>query len=256
VSVARLHHELRGPAGAPVVVLANSLGTTTALWDRQLPALEPRFRVLRFDHRGHGGSEVPPGPYTIDDLGRDALGLLDTLRIRRASFCGTSLGGMVGIWLAANAPERIERLALCCTSAFVGPGPGYAARAERVRTEGIAPIAEQVVARWFTPAFREREAATVARFTAMLEATPAEGYAGCCEALETMDLRPALPCVAAPTLVLAGADDAALPPAGHAAPLAAGIAGARLVVVPGAAHLAGVEAPGQVNRVLLEHLEG
>ena len=245
-SRARLAYQLGGPEQAPVLVLGNSMGTTMAMWDDQLPALSGRFRVLRYDHRGHGASEAPPGPYRIDQLGDDLLGLLDELGLDRVSFCGLSLGGMIGIWLAANAPERVDRLVLCCTSAKVDPGP-YLERAATVRAGGTGSVAGQVVERWFTPAFRERAPETVARTVAMLAATPDEGYAGCCEAIAAMDLRDGLGSIAAPTLVIAGGDDPATP-APHAEAIVAAVAGAQLTVVPAAAHLANIEQPHQITQ--------
>ena len=250
----RLGFELTGPEGAPVLVLSNSLGTTTAMWDDQLAALQGRFRVLRYDHRGHGGSEVPAGPYTIDDLGLDLLGLLDDLGLERVSFCGLSLGGMVGMWLAARAPERLDRLALCCTSARLNPD-AFRERAARVRAGGMGPLVEEVTARWFTPGFRARAPGTVAGVAAMLAATPEEGYAGCCEAIAAMDLRGDLAAIGAPTLVVAGADDPATP-LPHARAIAAAVPHARLAVVADAAHLANIEQPQQVAGLLLDHLSG
>ena len=247
-----MNARLSGPEQAPVLVLSNSMGTTTAMWDDQLEALSRHHRVLRYDHRGHGGAGPPPGPYRMEQLGRDLLGLLDELELERVSFCGLSLGGMVGMWLAANAPERVERLALCCTSAKVDPGP-YLERAAKVRAGGTGSVAGEVVERWFTPGFRERAPETVARAVAMLLATPAEGYAGCCEAIAAMDLRPGLGSIAAPTLVVAGGDDPATPPA-HAEAIVAAIPAARLEVVAGAAHLANIEQPQRMTRLLLDHL--
>ncbi|HWC42750.1 MAG TPA: 3-carboxy-cis,cis-muconate cycloisomerase [Actinomycetota bacterium] len=240
---------LDGPEEAPVLVLANSMGTTMAMWDQQVAALAGRLRVLRYDHRGHGGSEVPPGPYRIEELGTDLLGLLDELGLGRVSFCGLSLGGMVGMWVAAHAPDRIDRLALCCTAATVN-GEVYLERAAKVRAGGTASVAEEVLSRWFTPSFRDD--AQLERAAGMLRATPDEGYAGCCEALAVMDLRDGLASITAPTLVLAGADDPATPPA-KAEAIAAAIPGARLDVVGGAAHLANIEQPERVTRLLLGH---
>jgi 3-carboxy-cis,cis-muconate cycloisomerase/3-oxoadipate enol-lactonase len=248
---ARLAYELSGPEQAPVLVLSNSMGTTTAMWDGQVGPLAERLRVLRYDHRGHGASEVPPGPYRIEQLGGDLLGLLDRLGLTRVSFCGLSLGGMVGMWLAANAPERIDRLALCCTSAKVEADP-YLERAAKVRAGGTASVVDDVVLRWFTPAFRRAAPDQVQRAAAMLEATSDEGYAGCCEALAAMDLRPGLAAITAPTLVIAGADDPATPPR-HAEAIVAGIGNARLEVVAGAAHLASVEQPERIARLLVDH---
>ena len=245
-------YELTGPEQAPVLVLANSMGTTMSMWDDQLPDLGRHLRVLRYDHRGHGASEIPPGPYTLEQLGRDLLSLLDDLELERVSFCGLSMGGMVGMWLAANAPDRIDRLALCCTSAKVDPDP-YLERAANVRANGTGSVVDDLVERWFTPAFRQAAPRAVAKAVAMLAATSDEGYAGCCEAIAAMDLRADLPAISAPTLVIAGADDPATPPP-HAAAIVAAIGGARLEVVAGAAHLANIQQPKLVTRLLLDHL--
>lgn len=242
-----------GPPGAPVLVLGNSLGTTGELWRPNLAALAARFRVLRFEHRGHGGSAAPPGPYTIASLGRDVLALLDDSGAESVNYCGVSLGGMIGMWLAANAPGRIRALGLCCTSAYLPPAQMWADRAAGVRGGGMASISGQVVERWFTPAFRARDPATVAAFAATLDGVEPEGYAGCCEAIAAMDLRPSLGSITAPTLVVAGAEDPATPP-WHAAVIASGIKGSRLRVIRGGAHLANVSHPSEVTAALLAHL--
>ena len=249
----RLSATLTGPSDAPVLVLGNSLGTTSELWRPQEEALAGHYRLLRFDHPGHGGSPARPGPYSIAALGQDVLRLLDEFGIPAASYCGISLGGMIGIWLAANAPERIAGLGLCCTSAYLPPAGGWHDRAARVRAGGTAAVSGLAMGRWFTDAFRAREPDTVARIRADLEEVNPEGYAGCCEAIADMDLRPSLGQVRAPTLVIAGAEDPATPP-WHGAAIAAGIPGARLRVVRGASHLANVSQPGEVTAVLLTHL--
>ncbi len=248
-----LHSVVEGPADAPVVVLSNSLGSTLQMWEPQLPALRERFRVVRYDLRGHGGSPVLPGPYSLAELGIDVCQLLDRLGVARASFCGLSLGGMIGLWLAAHGPERIERLVVCCSSARLGPPEAWRDRAATVRAHGTAAVAATVVSRWFTPAFAQRDAALVRRMRAMVAATPAEGYAACCEAIERMDLEPVLPSVRAPTLVIAGADDPATPP-DHARRITAGVPAARLVVLDHAAHLASYERADAVTPLLLDHL--
>jgi 3-oxoadipate enol-lactonase len=234
------------------VVLSNSLGSTAEIWDRQVPTLAKDYRVVRYDHRGHGESPVPPGPYTIAELGEDVLRLLDSLGVERASFCGLSLGGMVGMWLAAHAPDRIERLVLLCTSARL-PREPWLERARVVRAEGTSAVADAVVGRWFTPGFAAREPDLVARMRAMMAATPAEGYAACCEAIAAMDLRDDLAHIRAATLVLSAADDPAIPPA-HPAAIAVAIPAARLVVIPDAAHLPTVEQHELVTQHILEHL--
>lgn len=259
----RLAASLEGPAAAPVLVLGNSLGTTLALWGPQVAALRQHFRLLRYEHRGHGSggpgtagwSPAPAGPYAIDELGRDVLALLDAHGIERALYCGISLGGMVGMWLAANAPDRIAGLGLCCTSAFLPPAAMWAGRAAQVRSAGMRSVVDQSLRRWFTPAFRSAEPATIRAFGRSLEGITAEGYAGCCEAVAGMDLRAALKSIGVPTLVIAGAEDQATPP-WHGAVIASGIRNSRLIVVRGASHLANVAAAGQVTTALLGHLLG
>lgn len=249
----RVHHRLEGPEDAPLVVLSNSLGTTHAMWDRQAEALSARFRVLRYDTRGHGDSPVPPGPYSMADLGGDVIELLDGLGLERASFCGLSIGGMTGLWLAVNAPERLDRLVLCSTTAHLPPRDAWLERAALVRAEGTAAVADSVLGRWFTPGFAEHEPAAVGRVREMLLSTPAEGYAACCEAIAEHDLRAELGGITAPTLVIAGEDDPATPPE-HGRRLEGGIPGARLLVVPDARHLANVEQPEAITRAIDGHL--
>jgi 3-oxoadipate enol-lactonase len=257
VSAVALHHEVSGPAHAPVLLLGASLGTTLALWpESQLRALEERMRVVRFDARGHGRSPAPPGPYEIADLGGDVLALMSRLGIERASYCGVSIGGMVGMWLAAQAPERIERLVLICTSPHVPPASRWAERAAAVLAAGTTEtIADEVVGRWVTPAFASRHPDVVSWLRAMLLSAPPEGYAACCGAIERMDLRADLAAIRAPTLVVAGADDQAIPP-DHGRAIAAAVSGARLEVLPRAAHLANVEHAGDVARLILTHCVG
>ncbi len=254
---AGLGYVVHGPDGAPVVVLGSSLGTDRRMWQPQLDALADRFRVVRYDHRGHGGSEVPEGPYGLADLAQDVVALLDTMGVDRFSAGGLSLGGMVAMWLAAHVPDRVERLALFCTSAYLPPAEGWLDRARAVRAGGTRAVADAVVARWFTPGFAAASPDVVAAQRAMLVATPAEGYASCCEAIAAMDLRDALVKVTAPTLVVAGRDDPATPPE-HARTIAACLGDCvpcRVEVVDGA-HLATVESPDACTALLLEHLAG
>jgi 3-oxoadipate enol-lactonase len=249
-----LHHEVAGPEDAPVVLLGGSLGTTLRMWDGQAPLAE-RLRLVRCDHRGHGGSPVPPGPYEIADLGRDVLALLDGLGLERASYCGLSIGGMVGIWLGAHAPERVDRLVLLCTSAHLPPASVWAERAAAVRRAGTTEvIADAVVERWLTPAHAAAHPGERARLRAMLASTSPDGYVACCGAIERMDLRADLGRIVAPTLVVSGASDPSTPPE-HQRAIAAAIRGARLETVAPAAHLAAVERAEAVNALILEHLE-
>ena len=248
-----LHHLFEGPEEAPVLVMANSLGTTLRMWDEGAPALRERFRLLRYDHRGHGGSPVPPGLYTIEDLGRDALALLDGLGIERFSWCGLSIGGMVGMWLASEAPERVEGLVLCCTSVLLGPRELWDERIRVARKEGMDALVDSVVVRWFTPEFFSAHPETVEKAAAMLRGTDPEGYAGCCAAIRDMDLRDRLGQIRAPTLVISAADDPATPPE-HGELIRDSIPGAGFEVIPRASHLANIEQSEAVTRAILDHL--
>jgi 3-oxoadipate enol-lactonase len=236
----RLHYEVHGPEGAPVLLLSNSLGTSAELWDAQLPAFQRSFRVVRYDTRGHGRSEAPPGPYTLDELGQDALSVLDAVGAERAHVCGISIGGLTALWLGLHAPQRVGRLVAANTSARVGTAELWNERMRRARSEGLTVLAEEAMARWFTPAFRERRPEVVEGLRRQLAACPVEGYAGCCAALRDADLTGALGGITSPTLIVAGAHDPATPAA----------AGERLrQIIPGAqlvtlecAHLSNVEA--------------
>ena len=248
-----LHHEFRGKRGSPALVFTGSLGTDLTMWTPQAELLKPRFCTLRYDIRGHGRSAVPSGPYSIDALGSDLLALLDRLGIERASLCGLSIGGMISMWVAAHAPERVERLVLCCTSARLGPPSAWLERAAIVRADGVGAIADAVLGRWFTPAFAGAHPDVIERMRGILAATPREGYAGCCEAIAEMDLIPDLPSIAAPTLVIAGEQDPATPPE-HGRRIADLIPGARFEVVSPAAHLATIERPDLTTAMILRFM--
>ena len=237
-----VHHRLDGSPDTPVLLLSHGLGTSLELWDTNLPSWTPRFRVLRYDQRGHGRSPIPDSGSTVDDLGRDVLELLDRLELDKVSFCGISLGGATGLWLAANAPDRIERLVVACSSATFGGPDQWLERAAAVRAHGIASIADTVVARWFTPAFAAAEPGIVRTYTEMLLRTPADGYAACCEAVAAWDFRDELGTVAVDTLVVAGADDSATP-VDHSREIAAGVGSSRIAMLEHAAHLANAERP-------------
>lgn len=253
VAAAELNYELEGPEGAPVVVFTGSLGTDITMWQPQTSRLRERFRTLRYEIRGHGRSSVPTGPYSMDDLGSDLVALLDRLAIERAHLCGLSIGGMISMWTAARAQDRVERVVLCCTSAELGPPEGWHERAATVRASGVEAVADAVLARWFTPGFRDAHPDVVEAMRQILSATPREGYAGCCEAIAAMDLTGDLPSITAPTLVLAGEDDPATPPE-HGRRIAELIPGARLELVSNAAHLASVERPDLTTMTILRFL--
>lgn len=250
-----LHHESRGPAGAPAVLFGASLGTTSHMWDPQVDALSGRWRTIAFDTRGHGGSPLGDGPATVPDLAGDVLALADSLGIDAFGYCGLSLGGAIGQVLAARHPDRVRALVLCCTSArFADGADAWRERATRVRAEGMEWLVEPSTGRWFTAGFPARQPGVVEGALAMLRETPPEGYAVGCEALAGFDGRPLLGDISAPTLVVAGAEDPATP-VGMSEELAAGIKDAELTVVPRAAHLAGVERPDVVTDAIARHLE-
>jgi 3-oxoadipate enol-lactonase len=248
-----VYHRVEGSAEGPPLILHASLGTTLEMWEPQVRSLS-RVRLIRHDHRGHGRSPVPPGPYTIADLGRDVLALADRLGLERFSYCGVSIGGMVGQWLAVHAPQRIDRLVLICTASHTPAPETFRERAATVRAAGgPAVVADGVVARWFTPALAQTQPELVARYREMIVATPAEGYASCAEAVASHDERRGLPQVAAPTLVIAGAQDQSLP-AELGRAIADAIPGARFALLDPAAHLASVERAREVNDLIAEHL--
>jgi 3-oxoadipate enol-lactonase len=242
-----LHYRIDGD-GERVVVLSGSLGTTLELWEPQLAALTPQFRVLRYDQPGHGRSELPE-ERTVAAFAQEVLALLDELGLERISFCGLSLGGAVGMRLALDASERIDRLVLCCTSARFASPEFWEDRARTVRRHGLDAVADTVLQRWFTAEFQD-----VRRYRQMLLSTPPEGYARCCEALRDWDVRDSLAAVRAATLVIAGSDDPSTPPEQLEA-IAGEIPGARLIVLPRARHLATVERSEEFNGALLGHLE-
>jgi 3-oxoadipate enol-lactonase len=250
----KVHSVVTGRTDGPVVVLSNSLGSTHRMWDAQLADLEQRFRVVRYDTRGHGDSPVPLGPYGIDDLADDLVALLDRLEVERAHIVGLSLGGMTAMKVAARNPDRVDRLVLLCTGARLAPASGWIDRAATVRRQGAVAVAEAVVERWFTAEHLTAHPDVRQRHELMVAATPAEGYAGCCEAIAALDLRDELSSIIAPTLAIAGADDPATPPA-KLQEIADGVKDGRLLIVSHAAHLANAEQPEAITRAIIEHLE-
>jgi 3-oxoadipate enol-lactonase len=249
-----LGHDIHGAANAPPLILGSSLGTTRAMWEPQLAALAERYRVVRYDHCGHGTSPVPQEPIRLEYLGRAVLDLADHLEVPWFHYAGLSLGGMVGMWLAVNAPERVDRMVLLCTSAYLPPAEAWLERAQVVEQQGCGAIADFIVGRWFTPSFARERQDVVRSFTASLTATPPRGYAACCRVIAQMDLRDELARIILPTLVIAGADDPATPADAHARVIAAGVPSAELEVVEHAAHLANVEQPEIVTGLILDHL--
>lgn len=237
------------------LILGSSLGTTRAMFDDNAPGLETRMRLIRYDLRGSAGQPTPPGAWEIADFGRDMLALMDRSRIERASIGGVSLGGIAALWLAAHAPERVERIVAACTTAHFGDPEFWRERARTVRAAGSTEVvADAVVERWLTPAFAAAHPDVRASLRAMLVATPAEGYAAACDALARMDLRDDLGSIGAPTLVIGAAEDPATP-LQHQQAIADAIPGARLEVIADAAHLANVQQPEAFNRLVLDHME-
>ena len=245
---ARIHYDVAGPLGAPALVFSNSLGATLSMWDPQMPVFEKQFRVLRSDTRGHGQSSVTPGPYTIDQLGRDVISLLDELQLDRVYFCGLSMGGQTGMWLALNAADRFHKLVLCNTAAKIGTPEVWNTRIEGVRKGGMKSISSAVMERWFSADYRAKSPDVIASTKLMLEGTNPGGYVANCAAIRDFDARESIAAIHVPTLVIAGTHDAATTPVdgryleGH-------IAGARYVEL-NAAHLSNIENRDRFNTEL------
>jgi len=246
------YYTLDGPAQAPVLMFSNSLGTDHRMWDAQLPALTGRLQVLRYDTRGHGQSPASPGPYRVEQLGRDVLALLDALALERVHFCGLSLGGLIGQWLAINAPERVDKLILSNTAAKIGTADAWNARIQQVEAQDLAALAEAAVARWFTPAFQLAQPAQVQQIVAQFQATSAAGYAACCAAVRDADFWQDVRRIAAPTRVFAGTDDPVTTVA-DGEYLVRHIPQAFLLPLR-AAHLANIEGASAFNAALLRIL--
>jgi len=247
-----VNYSLSGPDGAPVLIFSNSLGANLSMWDLQIPKLEKEFRVLRFDTRGEGRTAVTPGPYTIEQLGDDVLRLMDFLNVPRAHFCGLSMGGMIGMWLGLNAPNRLAKLVLSNTAAKIGTADAWNTRIEKVRQGGMKAVSATVCERWFTPGFRTREPAIFARTQQMIESMPPEGYAACCAAVRDFDERSRVAQIRTPTLVIAGTHDAATPVA-DGRWLSEQIPGARYVELD-VSHLSNIEASANFTAALLDFL--
>ena len=257
----QLAYTLDGPAGAPVVMFSNSLGTRLSSWEAQAEALSGRFRVLRYDSRGHGMSGLfgvdEPGRrgegYTLAQLGGDVLDLLDALDIETVDFCGISMGGLTGLWLAIHAGHRLRRLVVANSAARIGTASAWTERAELVLVEGMASVAAGAAGRWFTPDFIARAPATVARLIEGLRTCERRGYAACCLALAEADLRSEIAAITVPTLLMAGAQDP-VTTVEHGRMTQEHISGASYVELP-ASHLSNIEAETAFNRHLLRFLD-
>jgi 3-oxoadipate enol-lactonase len=254
VNGARLFYTLSGAATNPVLLFSNSLGTTVDMWEPQLAAFESRYRILRYDMRGHGQSDLTNGTCSIATLGKDVVALLDELRIPKVHFCGLSIGGVIGQWIGAHAGQRLESLLLCNTAAKIGTPEIWNQRIADVTHDGMASITDSVLQRWFTPAFRNRSPDLIAAWRAMLLANDPRGYALLCAALRDMDQRALVRSIRLPTCIVAGDQDP-VTTVEDAEFLEASIAGATLVRLP-AAHISNVEASSLFNAAVTEFLQG
>jgi 3-oxoadipate enol-lactonase len=243
---------LDGPENAPPLMLSNSLGTNLHMWDPQIPELTKHFRVIRYDSRGHGQSGAPDGPYSIEELGRDALAIMDALELDQVHWIGLSKGGMIGQWLLTHAPERIGRAVLANTGSHMPPPDLWNQRVRTALDKGMEELTPGVIERWFTPEFRAREPETVEKIVRMLHTTPAQGYAGSCSAIRDMDQREAIRSVTNPVLVVVGSRDPATPPE-MGKLIADSIRGARIVTLD-AAHLSNIEQAEAFNQAVVDFL--
>ena len=251
LSTHQLHYRVDGDAG-PWVVFCNSLGTDLHMWDAQVEALSTRFRVLRYDRRGHGQSTAAPGPYTLADLGGDVLALMDALEIERAHFCGLSIGGLVGQWLGIHAPERIERLVVCATAVKIGTAESWNQRIALVQDRGLTPLLDATADRWFTPDFIAANPGVVKDILARFAAVSAEGYAGCCAALAGADLGADIGRITVPVLAISGDDDPVCTPDDLQA-IADGVADGRHLSLPGR-HIVNIESAGAFSSALADFM--
>lgn len=249
----RMFYRLEGNDGLPTLVLSHSIGTDHQMWEPQVSDLLPHFKILRLDTRGHGASDAPAGEYSIERLGRDALALTDQLGISKFAFCGLSLGGAIGQWIALHAANRLSHLVLANTSAQFGPAANWQARIQAVRQGGMAAIADMVIGRFFSPRSVAEKNPYVAGILSVLRGTSPDGYVGCCAALRDVDHCRELRNIKVPTLVISGELDIATPWSGHGEILAREISGARSVLLP-AAHLSNLERPRSFSAALLEFL--
>lgn len=243
-----------GPEDGPCVMLCNGIMSNFSMWDRQVPALADRYRVLRFDNRGHGGTELTPPPYAMETLAADACGLLDALGIDRVHFVGASLGGMVGQLFAVTYPDRLASLAFLGTLSVMGPPQMWDDRFEAARADGLTALMPNMMERWFSPGFRKTQAAIVADVVATVTATAVDGYIGCGSAIRNMNQTPILKDIKVPTLVMSGGEDPGVPLA-ETTMIHDSIPGAEKVIIDGARHLFGIEKPEETNRALREFLD-
>jgi 3-oxoadipate enol-lactonase len=251
-----LHYRMDGPGYGPVVILSNSLAADLTMWDLQVPVLiRAGYQVLRYDTRGHGRSAVPEGPYTLEMLAADIIGLMDFIGLERAHFCGLSMGGMAGQMLAARYGSRLDSLFISSTAAYIPPRELWDERIESVREKGMPAVADATIERWFTSPGRERLAAEVGRIRKVILATSAEGYCACCAAIRDMDLREMIRSIENRTLIVVGEQDQGTP-VSSAESIHRSIPFSDLRVIPGAAHFVNVEQARMFNDILLGFLQG
>ena len=251
-----INYELSGPADAPVVMLSHSLAASLAMWGPQMGVLATRYRVLRYDLRGHGSSDAPNGPYTFDMLAGDALGLLNALNIKRCHFVGLSIGGMIGQALGLRAASEIASLTLCATSSRMPAEMQsvWDARIAQTRSHGVASIANGTMERWFTPGFHVAHATTIAEVGAMIAGTSATGFAGCASAIKMLNFTDQLKKISLPTLLIVGRDDPGTPVASSEV-IQREIVGSEMVVLENAMHICNIEQAELFNRALLGFLD-
>jgi 3-oxoadipate enol-lactonase len=249
----QINVEVSGPENAPALMLSNSLGTNLHMWDDQADAFSKHFRLIRYDRRGHGKSAAPKGPYSMEMLGRDVLGILDALNIKKTNWCGLSMGGMVGQWLGANAPDRVDKMVYSNTSSYYPDKTPWQDRIKQVREKGLGSLVDGNMQRWFTDDFRAKAPETLTRMKSIFVTSNVDGYIGCCEAIRDMDFRNTNPTVKAPVLVIVGSKDPATPPvAGEAIQKA--IPGAKLASLD-AAHISNMEQPKLYTETVLNFLK-
>lgn len=248
----KIHYELSGDQDRPILVLGNSLGSNLRMWDKVLPRFEEQYRVLRYDMRGHGGSSVPAGPYTLHQLGHDVLSLLDFLGMDRVNFCGLSMGGQVAMWLAIHAPQRLNRIVLANTGARILTPEMWDLRIAAIQQNGMNALAPASLERWFTPQYRQQHPDEMSIIQAMIASTNPAGYCACCSALRDADLRAAVQSITTPTLVITGTHDPATPPSDGRA-ICAALPHSQYLELD-ASHLSAWERAGEFSHAVLQFL--
>jgi 3-oxoadipate enol-lactonase len=251
-----VNYTLEGPASGPVITMSNSLASNLSMWDPQMPVLTSRYRVLRYDTRGHGGTDAPAGPYSLDELTEDVRALLQALGITRTHFIGLSMGGMIGQIMAIKYPQLLQSVVLCDTMSRVPTEakPMWEERIHTAETHGMEALVEPTIARWFTAPFRDQRPDVMDKVRTMIRTTPPRGYAGCCSAIAALNLTDRLPEITLPTLIIVGEDDPGTPVAASRV-IHEQIKGSELVILKSAAHLSNLEQPEAFNQALTAFLQ-